>query len=453
MKVLLADDDPDLVRALTRWLKMWGYEPIAAMTGIDAMRAIDARDSPRVVILDWDMPAPNGVEVCRMLRARPDGANRFVLMLTARQHKNDLIEALESGADDFLTKPFHPRELQLRLAKGLREAAGRGGPDSEANEVVAGAVLGGKVRLERELARGAMGEVWIGVHLALGVNVAVKFMDRELAQTAEYASFEREARAAAQLRSEHTVRIYDHGLARGNRPYLVMEYLDGESLGARVERLGRLSCSEVVSAVSDVARALEEAHGRGIVHRDVKPDNVLVVESVDRASATTCKLIDYGLARAAVAPRERFIAGTPVYMSPEYLRLHVGPTPALDVWALAVSAFEMLTGKLPFDGDSPSHVLETIFFSPFPVASKIRPDIPSAFDTWFAKACAKEPKDRFQSASESARTLAEALGSSASSVISERRLVPREAMLARTEPSSDHAVGRDDPSPHPPSSR
>src|SRR5205085_6626688 len=111
-----------------------------------------------------------------------------------------------------------------------------------------------------------------------------KFMDRELAQTAEYASFEREARAAAQLRSEHIVRIYDHGLARGNRPYLVMEYLDGESLGARIERVGRLSATDVVSAVSDVARALDEAHGRGIVHRDVKPDNVLLVESVDRAN-------------------------------------------------------------------------------------------------------------------------------------------------------------------------
>lgn len=445
MKVLLADDDADLVRALTRWLKMWGYEPVIAMTGIDAMRAIDAPDSPRVVILDWDMPAPNGVEVCRMLRARPDGANRFVLMLTARQHKNDLIEALESGADDFLTKPFHPRELQLRLAKGVREAAARGEPDPTVNEVVAGAVLGGKVRLERELARGAMGEVWIGVHLALGVNVAVKFMDRNLAQNAEYASFEREARAAAQLRSEHTVRIYDHGLASGNRPYLVMEYLDGESLGARIERLGRLGASDVVAAVSDVARALEEAHGRGIVHRDVKPDNVLVVESVDRASMTMCKLIDFGLARAAVAPRERFIAGTPVYMSPEYLRLHVGPTPALDVWALAVSAFEMLTGTLPFNGDSPSQVLETIFFSPFPVASELRPDIPKEFDAWFAKACAKEPNERFQSASELTRALSEALGASSSSVISERRIVPREAMLARTEPTSEHVTAREDP--------
>lgn len=409
MKVLLADDDPDLVRALTRWLKMWGYEPVPAMTGLEAVRMLDAPDAPRVIVLDWDMPAPNGVEICRMLRARADGASHYVLMLTARQHKNDLIEALESGADDFLSKPFHPRELQLRLAKGVREAASRGAPEAGIDEVVAGAVLGGKVRLERELARGAMGEVWLGVHLALGVNVAVKFMDRELAMTAEYASFEREARAAAQLRSEHAVRVYDHGLARGGRPYLVMEYLDGESIGERLERFGRLPAAEVASVVTDVARALDEAHGRGLVHRDVKPYNMIAVESVDRANATACKLIDFGLARAFVAPRERYIAGTPVYMSPEYLRLEAKPNPELDLWALAVSAFEMITGRLPFDGESASHVLEAIFFSPFPNASAIEPSIPPAFDEWFARACDRDPAKRFHYAGELADALRRAL--------------------------------------------
>lgn len=414
MKILLVDDDPDLMRALARWLRSWGYEPVPARSGLEALQVLNGEDPPRVLIVDWDMPPPSGVELCRLVRARPDAAKSFVLMLTARQHKNDVVEALESGADDFLSKPFHPRELQLRLAKGVRESAMRFGEaagtgNAGGDDLHAAAVLGGKVRLERELARGAMGEVWLGVHLALGVNVAVKFMARSLAQTAEYASFEREARAAAQLRSEHIVRIYDHGLTRGGRPYLVMEYLQGESIGTKLEQYGRLPAIEVASVVDDVARALGEAHGRGIVHRDVKPDNIIAVESVDRPNASTCKLIDFGLARPAVAPRERFIAGTPVYMSPEYLRLEAGPTQALDLWALAASAFEMITGQLPFDGESPSHVLETIFFSPFPVASAIHADIPRAFDEWFARACAKDPSVRFPSAAELARTLRAAI--------------------------------------------
>jgi serine/threonine-protein kinase len=251
--------------------------------------------------------------------------------------------------------------------------------------------------------------VWLGVHLALGVNVAVKFMEPTLAQSAEYASFEREARAAAQLRSEHAVRIYDHGLARGGRPYLVMEYLDGETIGRRLARERRLPARDVVAIVGDVARALGEAHGRGIVHRDVKPDNIVAVESVDRPDALVCKLIDFGLARSAVAPRERFIAGTPVYMSPEYLRNDVAPNTALDLWALAASAFEMLTGELPFPGDAASNVLEAIFFSPFPAAADIHADIPRSFDAWFARACAKDPAARFASAAELALALEEAL--------------------------------------------
>lgn len=435
MKILVADDDPSLVRVLTRWLRSWGYETVPATNGLEAIRILQAPDAPRVAIVDWDMPAPNGVELCRIVRAQPEGAQSYVLMLTARQHKNDLVEALESGADDFLSKPFHPRELQLRLAKGVRDAATRYQAAPQEEEAHAAAVLGGKVRLERELARGAMGNVWLGVHLALGVNVAVKFMDRALAQTAEYATFEREARAAAQLRGENIVRVYDHGLARGGQPYLVMEYLDGETIGKRITRLGRLPANEVVTVVDHVARALGEAHGKRIIHRDVKPDNVVAVEEDD--GGVTCKLIDFGLARPTPAnggAREALIAGTPVYMSPEYLRRETAPNPALDLWALAVSTFEMLTGHLPFEGESAPHVLEAIFFSPFPRASALVSGIPESFDRWFAIACAREPAQRFASAAELAQSLAAALGSGRALSVPPSARTPDEGVLARTEP-------------------
>jgi len=406
MRILVADDDQDLVRALGRWLTTWGYEPVIAHDGLEALRILKGDDAPSVCLLDWDMPPPTGIEICRVLRTMPHRQNIYVVMLTARQHKTDVVEALESGADDFLSKPFHPRELQLRLAKGVREASLMP-PAPIGDTLVAGAVLGGKVRLEREIGRGGMGSVWLGVHLSLGVNVAVKFMDRTLAETADYASFDREARAAAQLRSEHIVRIYDHGIARDGLPYLVMEYLDGESLHARIGRLGRLPAEEVIASICDVARALGDAHARGIVHRDVKPENIIRLEEPERVQGFSCKLIDFGLARAGQpTDKERHIAGTPFYMSPEYLRRDVAPNPALDLWALAVSTFEALTGTLPFAGESPAHILEKIYFEPHPRASKIFPDIPAAFDQWFARACSKEPKDRFATANELANELA-----------------------------------------------
>ena len=408
MRILVADDYPMLARSLGRWLGSWGYDAEFASDGLEAWRTLKRADAPRICILDWDMPGLSGVEVCRMLRGTPHGGSVFVLMLTARQEKTDVVQALESGADDFLSKPFHPRELQLRLAKGVRDAAAAPAPlaTTDGAAAHAGATLGGKVRLEREIGRGAMGSVWLGVHLSLGVNVAVKFMDKTLAETSEYASFDREARAAAQLRSEHIVRIYDHGIARDGLPYLVMEYLDGESLSARIARRGRLSAAEVEAVVSQVARALAEAHARGLVHRDVKPDNIILMEDPDRRHGFSCKLIDFGLAKR-YGPQESDapVAGTPCYMSPEYLRAESPANALLDLWALAVSAFEAITGVVPFDGHSLPEVYQKICVAPLPVPSRVCAAVPPAFDAWFARACARDPKARFGSAAELAAGL------------------------------------------------
>ena len=234
MRVLAADDDEQLGRALGRALRAWGYEPVLAEDGAEAWQILRHEDSPRVVILDWDMPGLSGLEVCRLFRATPHGANAYVLILTGRLQKEDLIKALESGADDFLSKPYEPRELQLRLAKGIRDG-GRESSWSAAQKRVSetpptGSTLGGKYRLEKKIGQGSMGSVWLGAHLSLGINVAIKFMAWRLAGDGRlHASFEREARAAAQLRSEHIVRVYDHGITEDGLPYLVMEYVSKAS--------------------------------------------------------------------------------------------------------------------------------------------------------------------------------------------------------------------------------
>lgn len=432
-----------MARTLDRCLRSWGYETVIALDGMQAWSILKHDDAPLLAILDWDMPGLSGVEVCRMLRSTPHGAGVYVLMLTARQEKNDLVAALESGADDFLSKPFHTRELQLRLAKGVRDSnrareLARGG----ARLPPTGTALGGKYRLERQIARGGMGSVWLGAHLSLGVNVAIKFMDAKLAETDEYASFEREARAAAQLRSEHTVRVYDHGIDREGLPYLVMEYLDGESLWARIDRTGALSPAEVAACVDHVSRALGEAHSCSIIHRDVKPENILFIEDIERPVGFTAKLIDFGLAnrsagtgRPALGPT----AGTPSYMSPEYLRAEVGPSPALDLWGLAATAFVAMTGQIPFEGETLSEVYRRVCSEPPPVPSHVAPHVPPAFDAWFARACAPDPAARFQTAGE----LAAALTTACSGARTNAR--PRETaglMSMATEPDSTGTIAR-----------
>lgn len=458
MRILAADDDPSLLRALERWLRSWGYEPVCAHDGLEAWKLLKREDTPGVVILDWDMPGLSGTELCRLLRSTPHGADVYVLMLTARQTKDDTVAALESGADDFLTKPFHARELQLRLAKGVRDATRArlglfGGASRESRSTLppTGATLGGKYRLERKLAKGGMGSVWVGVHLSLGVNVAIKFMDAALAETAEYASFEREARAAAQLRNENIVRVYDHGISEEGVPYLVMEYIEGESLSDRIDRLGPLAPSEVVAVVAEAARALGAAHARDIIHRDIKPENILLVEDADKPAGFSVKLIDFGLANpAGHNPGDRTkIAGTPSYMSPEYLRGEVPPSPLLDLWGLAATAFVALTGNVAFDGQSLSEVMQRVCTAPLPVPSRLRPGLPTTVNAWFARACARSPRARFQSATELALALREACPTSyvppdeGPMSADERMLRPlRKATpaLAQTEPDSSASL-------------
>ncbi len=437
MRVLAADDEPGMLKALDRHLRGWGYEVELAKDGAEAWRVLKRADAPRVVILDWDMPGLSGLEVCRLLRSTPHGSDIYVLMLTGRQQKTDLIEALESGADDFLSKPFHPRELQLRLAKGVsfRETQGIRAPTVAPPS---GVVLGNKYRLERQIAEGGMATVWVGVHLSLGINVAIKFMKPELAETTDYASFEREARAAAQLRNQHIVRVYDHGMTQDGLPYLVMEYLGGESLVDRIERLGALTPSQAANVVSEVARALTEAHDRGIIHRDVKPENIVLVDDPERPGGVTAKLIDFGLARPPVTPGDAAtveIAGTPCYMSPEHLRGEAFPNALLDLWALAATGYYALTATVAFDGSTLSEIVARVCAHPLPRPTATNALLPRAVDEWFARACSRRPSARFQTAMELASAFRKACESPDESMASTQRHVisPAHVEMA-TEP-------------------
>ena len=140
-----------------------------------------------------------------------------------------------------------------------------------------------------------MGSVWLATHLALDIPCAVKFIEGEIAQLPEaQARFEREAKAAAQLRSPHVVQILDHGVFQGT-PYIAMELLDGEDLGKRLQRVGRMPPNDVLRIIGQVCRALTKAHGVGIVHRDLKPDNIFLVPDDDREIA---KVLDFGIAKS-----------------------------------------------------------------------------------------------------------------------------------------------------------
>ncbi|MEY2929514.1 MAG: hypothetical protein RL033_263 [Pseudomonadota bacterium] len=270
-------------------------------------------------------------------------------------------------------------------------------------------VLADKYRLESEIGRGGMGSVWRAKRLDLDADVAVKVLHVEASQRADLLSrFSREAKATASLSSPHVIRIIDFGVdSASEHAFLVMELLLGQSLRERLNRSRPLPAQLLVRVLTQVGRALEQAHSLGIVHRDLKPGNIFLVQNGDEELV---KLLDFGIAKTEEAPDEVLLTqtgnvlGTPQYMSPEQLNSSRTVDHRSDLWSLAVIAYECLVGRRPFRGASVAELAMKVSLGRCEPASSLGP-VPPGFDAWFARATEVNPERRFQSASELAQAL------------------------------------------------
>lgn len=289
----------------------------------------------------------------------------------------------------------------------------------------AGTLVAQRFELIVTLGRGGMGVVWLAYDTRLSVQCAIKFLTSRTSQEAR-TRFQREARAAAQLRSAHVVQILDHGEHQG-LPYIAMELLEGEDLSTRLKRVGRLDPATTLRFVTQIAKALGKAHAAGLVHRDLKPANVYIIPDED---GELLKVLDFGVAKElggfapislrglevpAAAARDGMtrtgaLMGTPAYMSPEQVMAQGGVDTRADLWSLAFLTFQCLTGRLPFVSDDVAETLVMILEDPLPVPSQLVPELPAAVDAWFLRAADRSPDARFQSARELADALAAALG-------------------------------------------
>ncbi|MEZ4445916.1 MAG: serine/threonine-protein kinase [Polyangiaceae bacterium] len=276
-----------------------------------------------------------------------------------------------------------------------------------------GLVVAGRYRLESQIGEGGMGSVWRAEDQDLGRTVAIKFMSADGARSKGLrARFAREARAAAKLRTRHVVAIHDFGVD-GTLPYIVMEHLEGEDLRRRLRRLGRLSGGELIGIIMQVARALSRSERAGIVHRDLKPANIFLARIDDEE---VVKVLDFGVAKEtrqthpdAAPTKSGVVLGSPPYMSPEQARGR-NLDHRSDVWSLGAIAYRALSGKVPFSGDSDGDVIVKLCTEAPPPPSTHLPTLSPEVDALFARAFARDPDDRFQSAPEFARALAKALG-------------------------------------------
>ncbi|MBC8069180.1 MAG: serine/threonine protein kinase, partial [Deltaproteobacteria bacterium] len=289
------------------------------------------------------------------------------------------------------------------VASDARVATLAGSADDTRRDAVgAGSVLADRYRLIRRIGGGGMGSVWESEHLVLGSRVAIKLISAALVDDERARSrFLREAQAAAALRSPHVVQIFDHGVHE-NTPYIAMELLDGEPLSTRLAARGRLPVDEVLALMHQVARATTKAHEAGVVHRDLKPDNIYLSPG---EHGDVAKVLDFGIAKRAVelalgdTTGSGALLGTPFYMSPEQL-IDAGLADARsDLWSLAVITYECLLGQRPFAGESVAELAVAVLAEPVPIPSQ-HGAVPTGFDAWFARATQREPDARFQSAAE-----------------------------------------------------
>jgi serine/threonine protein kinase len=403
-RILVIDDNPISRELVESLLAEHGHAVDKAADSREGLKAL-YESRPDLIVLDINMPERDGWETLERIRELSDVP---VLVLTGDSGAEPAVRALRGGADDFVTKSFDTDEFTQRVERLLRNPR-RPRPAFPVLERVGPYVIG------ERLGSGGMGVVFSATHASLGRRAAVKVMPHEMADDPNLRRrFEREWRTAASLHHPNIVPIYDAGEADGVL-YLAMQLIDGPDLLTLVRRTpGGLDPQFVARVVEQVAAALGAAHAAGVIHRDVKPGNVLV-------DGEHCFLTDFGLsklddARSSLTQPGRAI-GTAHYLAPEQIK-GAKVDERTDVYGLGCLAFEALTGAPPFafvaQADDTHATDVTVLFAQLnneaPRIRSRRPELPEAADGVVARAVAKRAEERYPTPMDLAVALRASLG-------------------------------------------
>lgn len=322
-----------------------------------------------------------------------------------------------------------------------------------------GTILAGKYRIEERLNEGGMGTVYRGTHVLMDKTVAVKVLRPSLAADEKIvARFSREARAASRISHPNALSVTDFGEDESGHVFLVMEFLSGRTLKQLIREEGPLPLSRVVEITRQIGDALAAAHAQGVIHRDLKSDNIMLLDTMTTDHA---KVLDFGIAKIQepegavdtnlTAPN--LVIGTPQYMSPEQCSQDSEIDARSDIYSLGVILYEMLVGHVPFSGDSPTMVMMKHLQEPVPSVLEERSDLPAPVARIVARAMAKLPGNRYQTVAELVEDLTIASG------MTINRLTPVEAPVMETpavvdEPDEVTVVRtREEPPPYTPPRR
>ena len=397
MKILIAEDNPLWRSMLKRNAELWGHEPIVVEDGAKAWEILRRDDTPRLAILDWEMPGMNGIDVCHRVKRDPDHPFTYVVMLTSRDAQEDMVAGLDAGADDYLTKPIEPAVLRSRIA-----AAERIVNLVPPKEWTVPRIDGYDVK--RMLGKGVFATVWEALHQKTGQTVALKIIRVDLATEEVFGRFAREIELMQKLNHPNIARIHDSRIDK-KLGYYSMEFVKGGTLEKYVQEK-KPNAAVLIYLLAKVCDALDHAHKQGVLHRDLKPSNIMMTEDGKP------KLVDFGLARwmfktgaddSAVHSMDGSVIGTPLFMSPEQAR---GQNESLDgrsdIYALGVIMYVMLVRKHPhkINQDDRWQTIREIASGQPRSPRDLRPDFNRELERIMMKALASNREERYATAGE-----------------------------------------------------
>jgi DNA-binding response OmpR family regulator len=400
--LLVVDDNAANRELLSRRLERKGFRVIVAE---DGQRALDILGTSEVdlVLLDVMMPGLTGLDVLRRLRRKHPPSQLPVVMVTAKTESDDVVEALELGANDYVAKPIDFPVVLARVRAQLRMRPSRSVDPAEPRlpaQVGPGSLLAGRYRIEAPIGMGSFGAVFRATHLELKSSMAVKVLGTSVATDPDaLGRFRREGISACRVRHPNAVAVLDFGVTEAGIAYLVMEHLQGRPLDQELGVQGRLPPARCAQILVPVCGALAEAHRAGIVHRDIKPSNIFLHRQGRREVP---KVLDFGIARLAgdAALQQSLtvdgtLLGTPAYMAPE--RFSSQPYDGKsDVYSLGITLYLMLAGRLPFitpHRDPLAMAMMQRNDEPPPLTG-LEPEVPLPVQAIVRQALRKNPEER-----------------------------------------------------------
>jgi serine/threonine protein kinase len=424
--LLVVDDNETNRDILSRLLERQGHRVSSASSGEEALgRLPNGRFD--LVLLDILMPGLSGIEVLQRMKADPALAQVPVIFISALDDASGKAQAFRVGGVDYVTKPFQAEEVaarvesQLKISRLQRDLSRQNQELTRKNEelvraqqradlvfsaladALPGTVLDGKYRLDEKIGAGGFAVVFRGLHLGLDLPVAIKVFRPMIGNDTPEAleRFRREGIAASRIKHPNAVEILDNGISSTGIAYLVMELMEGRTLGAEMRDRGTLSPRRLAAILVPVCDALAELHAAGIVHRDVTPDNIYLHQG---RKGEVVKLLDFGLSKMPMSNAEQTLAattvtgwvmGTPAYMAPERL-LNRPSDGRSDVYSLGAIMFLMLAGGAPFRADEGGYYALAMMHltAERPSVRSRRPELPEDLDRLVQRAMALEPDQR-----------------------------------------------------------